>query len=90
MEVIFVFWIIIGIATAAVANRKGRSGCGWLILGLLLGPLTLLFAAVMRSEASSWDPPSAPLETKKCPFCAEDIKAEAILCRFCNREMPNT
>ena len=24
--------------------------------------------------------------TKRCPYCAERIRAEAVVCRFCNRE----
>jgi len=27
-------------------------------------------------------------DNKQCPFCAETIKKAAVICRFCNRDMP--
>jgi hypothetical protein len=33
-------------------------------------------------------PPPDPAPTRRCPFCAEDIRLEAKVCRFCNREVP--
>lgn len=94
MELVVIFWVLCGIGSAIVAASKGRSGCGWLILGFALGPIGLLMSAGMsnlkhtaaieqlkrarRTEA-------APL--RPCPVCAEQIQPGAIKCRFCGADV---
>lgn len=43
-------WLLVGLASAIIANSKGRSGCGWFLLGFLLGPFGLLVALLPNVE----------------------------------------
>lgn len=39
-----VIWILFGIISMVAAQKKGRDGCGWFLLGVLLGPFGFILA----------------------------------------------
>lgn len=89
METIVVLWFVCGVVAGIIASGKGRSGCGWFILGLLLGPLALLGVAIASRDTRRDE--QAGLQSgklRRCPACAEVVKREATICRFCRTDLP--
>ena len=82
------FWVVFSIVAAGIANNKNRNAYGVFFLSLVLSPLIgIIVALVMKSgdeiakDRAKRGEPSA--EYRKCPFCAEAVRTEAVKCKHC-------
>jgi hypothetical protein len=85
-----IFWLICGGVAAMIANSKGGSGGMGFLIGLLLGPIGIIAALFMGSEAGKVDAQVTSGEMKKCPRCAEAVLPDAMVCRYCGNEFEKT
>ncbi|PHM45223.1 zinc ribbon domain-containing protein [Xenorhabdus miraniensis] len=80
---------VLGLLPAKIAANKGRSFGVWWLYGFLLFLIAFLHSLALSTDQETIEKQKMDSgEIKKCPFCAEAIKSEAIICKHCNREVP--
>lgn len=88
VAIVLVTAAVLGLIPAFIAQHKGRLFGVWWLYGFALFIVAFIHSLVIRPTESAERQHKAEAGLLTCPFCAEMIRPEAIVCRFCGRDLP--
>lgn len=84
---LLIFWIVLPVIVALIANSKGRSGLGWFLYAFLIWPVALVHILLVGRTPEGEMKKALSEGRVPCPHCKEMIKKEAHVCPHCRRDL---
>jgi hypothetical protein len=79
--------IVLGLLPAGIAKSKGRDFMLWWLYGTAFFLVAVIHAIVLKDDPKLAEARRLEGGDKRCSYCAEVIKRDAVVCRFCGRDL---